>query len=113
MEDGAVAGDGVCSGAVAFSVSPGGSYSGTEETSKFTDTVTGNAIICTSGTVKGTLKEGSGLSGTGIGTITSRSARPGDAGLAEAGQLSTFQVTHSLGAELHSPTSMFWPLPHR
>jgi hypothetical protein len=59
--------------ATTYSVSPGGSYSGKAGTTTFTDTPTGSVLTCTSGTAKGTLKSGSGLSGTDIGTITSTS----------------------------------------
>ncbi|HEY1617048.1 MAG TPA: hypothetical protein VGG25_05485 [Streptosporangiaceae bacterium] len=56
--------------ATTFTVSPGGAYTGTAGTTTFTDTNTGSALTCKSATAKGTLKSGSGLSGTGIGTIT-------------------------------------------
>ncbi len=56
-----------------FTVSPGGSYSGSAGTTTLSDTTTGNALTCKSATAAGTLKSGSGLSGTDIGTITSTS----------------------------------------
>lgn len=54
-----------------FSVSPGGSYSGSAGTTTLKDTTSDNTLTCTSATAAGTLKSGSGLSGTDIGTITS------------------------------------------
>jgi hypothetical protein len=57
--------------ATTYTVSPGGAYTGTAGTTTFTDTSTGSVLTCKSATAKGTLKSGSGLSGTGIGTITS------------------------------------------
>jgi len=57
--------------ATTYTVSPGGSYSGTAGTTTFTDNNTGNELSRTSGKASGTLESGSGLSGTDIGTITS------------------------------------------
>jgi hypothetical protein len=59
--------------ATTFTVSPGGSYSGSAGTTTLTDTTTGNALTCKSASAAGTLESGSGLSGTDIGTITSSS----------------------------------------
>ncbi len=56
--------------ATTYTVSPGGAYTGTAGATTFTDTNTGSTLSCKSGTAAGTLKSGSGLSGTGIGTIT-------------------------------------------
>jgi len=57
--------------ATTYTVSPGGSYSGSAGTTTLTDSSTSTTLTCTSAKASGTLKSGSGLSGTGIGTITS------------------------------------------
>jgi hypothetical protein len=54
-----------------FTVSPGGSITGTAGTTTLKDTTSGTSLSCTSAKASGTLKKGSGLSGTDIGTITS------------------------------------------
>jgi hypothetical protein len=54
-----------------WSVTPGGAITGHSGTATLEDKDTGNSITCTSSTLAGTLKSGSGLSGTGIGSITS------------------------------------------
>jgi hypothetical protein len=54
-----------------WTVSPGGAITGKAGTSKLSDTTTGLTVSCSSSDLSGTLKSGSGLSGTGIGTITS------------------------------------------
>jgi hypothetical protein len=53
-----------------WTISPGGSIAGTAGTTKLSQPKTGFAIVCTSSGIAGTLKKGSGLSGTKIGTIT-------------------------------------------
>jgi hypothetical protein len=54
-----------------FTVSPGGSITGTAGTTTLKDTTSGNSLTCSSAKASGSLKSGSGLSGTGIGSITS------------------------------------------
>lgn len=55
-----------------WSVTPGGSFTGTQSGSfTLADTTTGNSIVCTHTKAAGTLKTGTRLSGTGIGSITS------------------------------------------
>jgi hypothetical protein len=53
-----------------WTVSPGGSISGSAGTTTLTDTTSGLSISCTSSTLTGTLKSGSGLAGAKIGTVT-------------------------------------------
>lgn len=57
--------------ATTWTVSPGGSISGTAGTTTLTDTGTGSKLTCTSSSTSGTVKSGSGLSGAGIGSISS------------------------------------------
>jgi hypothetical protein len=59
--------------AVTWTVRPGGSVSLTSGRLAVRDTITGTALSCTSSHVSGTLKHGGGLSGTGIGSVTSGS----------------------------------------
>jgi hypothetical protein len=56
--------------AVTWSVSPGGSISGAAGTTKVTDKTSGLTVTCTSSAVTGSLKSGTGLKGTGLGTVT-------------------------------------------
>jgi hypothetical protein len=61
-----------------WTVSPGGSFSGHTGTTELADTTTGHAaIICASSSSRGKFKSGSGLPGTGIGSITVMSFRGG------------------------------------
>jgi len=61
-----------------WTVSPGGSFTGKAGTTELANTTTGNAaIICASSSVQGTFKSGSGLPGTGIGSITVARFRQG------------------------------------
>jgi hypothetical protein len=66
----------------AWTVSPGGDFTGKSGTVKITDTKTGVTFGCHSSNITGTLNEGSGLNGPGIGSITglSLSACTGPAG---------------------------------
>ena len=57
--------------ATTWTVKPGGAVTGTAGTTTLKDTKTGTVLKCTSSATKATLKKGSGLSGTGIGKITS------------------------------------------
>lgn len=56
--------------AVTWKVSPGGAISGSAGTTKVTDKTSGLTVTCTSSSVTGSLKSGSGLKGTGLGTVT-------------------------------------------
>jgi hypothetical protein len=56
--------------ATTFSVSPGGSITGTAAKTTLTDTKTGNALSCKSSKATGTVKSGTGLAGAGIGSIS-------------------------------------------
>jgi hypothetical protein len=53
-----------------WTVKPGGTITSTAGTTTLTDTATGNQLKCTSSSATATLKKGSGLSGTGLGSIT-------------------------------------------
>jgi hypothetical protein len=53
-----------------WAVSPGGSIMGTSGTAVLTDTTSGLTVTCTSSSLAGSLKSGTGLPGAGIGTIT-------------------------------------------
>jgi len=53
-----------------WTVKPGGTVTATAGTTTLTDTTTHNTLKCTSSKATTTLKKGSGLSGTGIGSIT-------------------------------------------
>ncbi|MBO0825931.1 MAG: hypothetical protein J2P27_19065 [Actinobacteria bacterium] len=59
--------------AATWTVRPGGSVSLTSGRLAVRDTRTGTVLSCTSSHVSGTLKHGGGLSGTGIGSVTSGS----------------------------------------
>jgi hypothetical protein len=54
-----------------WSVSPGGTISGSAGTTTVKDTTSGLTVTCTSSTLAGSLKSGSGLAGKGLGTVTS------------------------------------------
>jgi hypothetical protein len=56
--------------AATWTVSPGGSITGTAATTTLKDTTSGNTLSCTSSKTTATLKKGSGLAGTGIGSVT-------------------------------------------
>ncbi len=76
--------------AITFTISPGGAITAKAGTTKLTDTNTGSVLQCTSSSSTGTLKSGSGISGTNIGSISalSFSGCTGPLGL-------TFTVTNS------------------
>lgn len=57
--------------AVTWTVTPGGSFTATAGTTTLTDTKTGNSLSCTSSNATGSLKSGSGLSGSHIGSVAS------------------------------------------
>jgi hypothetical protein len=54
-----------------WSVSPGGTIAGSAGTTTVKDTTSGLTVTCSSSTVAGSLKKGTGLAGKGIGTVTS------------------------------------------
>jgi hypothetical protein len=58
-----------------WTVKPGGSFSGSSSKVTFTDTATGSQIQCSSSSISGALKSGSGLPGTDIASITAFSSR--------------------------------------
>jgi len=76
--------------AITFSIHPGGNISASAGTTKLTDTNTGSVLSCTSSKSTGTLKSGSGISGTNLGSIKTLtfSGCTGPLGL-------TFTVTNS------------------
>jgi hypothetical protein len=55
--------------AATWTVKPGGAITATSGTTTLKDTSTGNSLTCKSSKSTATLKSGSGLSGTGIGSI--------------------------------------------
>jgi hypothetical protein len=57
--------------ATTWTVKPGGKVTATAGTTTLTDSTAGQSITCTSSVAKGTLKTGSGLSGKGLGTVSS------------------------------------------
>lgn len=57
--------------ATTWTVKPGGTIAGAAGTTTVTDSTAGQSVTCTSSSAAGSLKSGSGLSGTGIGKITS------------------------------------------
>ena len=56
--------------ALTFTITPGGAITATAGTTTLKDTNTGSVLTCTSSTSSGTLKSGSGISGTNLGSIT-------------------------------------------
>jgi hypothetical protein len=57
--------------ATMWTVSPGGTFTGSAGTSLFQDTSTGATLTCKSASLTGALKSGSGLAGKALGKITS------------------------------------------
>jgi hypothetical protein len=60
----------VSAAAKTWTVSPGGAIKANAGKTTLTDTTTGSSLNCTSSKMSGTLNKGSGLPGTGIGSIT-------------------------------------------
>ena len=54
-----------------WTVTPGGPFTGHAGTTKLKDTANGNSLNCTGSVLSGRFKQGSGLNGTGIGSVTS------------------------------------------
>jgi hypothetical protein len=61
--------------ATTWTVRPGGAITATAGKTTLTDTKTGNAVLCESSRMSGTLKSGEGLPGAGIGAITAAAFR--------------------------------------
>ena len=59
--------------AATWTVKPGGAITAKAGVTTLKDTTTGSVLTCQTSSGKGTLKSGSGLSGTGIGSITALS----------------------------------------
>jgi hypothetical protein len=57
--------------AATWTVTPGGSVTGTATKATVTDSTIPLSLTCTSSTAKGTLKNGHGLPGAGLGTVSS------------------------------------------
>src|SRR5438445_13201192 len=55
--------------AITFTITPGGNITATAGTTTLKDTNTGSVLTCTSSKSTGTLKTGSGVSGTNLGSI--------------------------------------------
>ena len=64
------AGSLVAAAAKTWTVSPGGTIKANAGKTTLTDTTTGSVLNCTSSKMSGTLEPGGGLTGTGIGSIT-------------------------------------------
>jgi hypothetical protein len=81
---------GVAFAAITFTISPGGAITAKAGTTKLKDVNTGSVLQCTSSSSSGTLKSGSGISGSNLGSITALSFSncTGPLGL-------TFTVTNS------------------
>jgi hypothetical protein len=56
--------------AITFTITPGGAITAKAGKTTLTDTNTGSVLTCTSSSSSGTLKSGSGISGTNLGSIT-------------------------------------------
>ncbi len=56
--------------ATTWTIKPGGAFTASAASAKFKDTTTGSTFTCTSVTASGTLKSGSGLSGSDAGSIS-------------------------------------------
>ena len=57
--------------AATWTVKPGGATTGKAGKTIVTDVTAGQSVTCTSSNTKGSFKKGTGLSGAGIGTVTS------------------------------------------
>jgi hypothetical protein len=58
--------------AITFTISPGGAITAKAGTTTLKDINTGSVLSCTSSTSSGTLKKGSGVSGSNLGSITAQ-----------------------------------------
>lgn len=84
--------------ATTWTVTPGGSFTGKSGTATFTDTKTGTVITCVSANMAGSLKQGSGLAGKGLGTIKSLTFVTCTGPLGIGFSMSSGPVTWSLNA---------------
>jgi hypothetical protein len=86
--------------AITFTISPGGAITAKAGTTTLKDTNTGSVLTCASSSSSGTLKKGSGVAGSNLGSITklSFSNCTGPLGL-------TFTVTNSAFPWILSGTS--------
>lgn len=87
-----------------WTVRPGGAVTGSAGTTTLKDTTAGITVTCTSASATGKLKSGTGLSGAGIGTITSMTFNNCTA----EGQtltISTGTVAYKLNALTYTATS--------
>ena len=75
--------------AATWTVKPGGATTGTAGKTVITDTTAKQSVTCTSSVAKGTLKNGSGLAGAGLGSITSLAFK----GCSILGQTPTVTIT--------------------
>src|SRR5215470_1767723 len=75
--------------AATWTVKPGGATTGTAGKTVITDKTANQSVTCTSSVAKGTLKNGSGLAGAGLGTITSLAFK----GCSILGQTPTVTIT--------------------
>ena len=64
-------GAGPAAAATTWTVAPGGLFTGHAGTTELEDTTDGNSLNCTGSYLSGRFRPGTGLSGTGIGSITS------------------------------------------
>lgn len=62
-------GAGPAAATTAWTVTPGGKFTGTAGTTKLKDITNGNALACTQSSISGALKAGSGLNGAGASGI--------------------------------------------
>ncbi len=81
-----------------WTVTPGGQVTGTASTTTLKDTATGATLTCASSTTQATVKSGSGLSGTGIATVTSSTFSNCTGPLGISFSVSTGTVNYQLNA---------------
>jgi hypothetical protein len=88
-----------------WTVKPGGTVTGTAGTTTLKDTTTGNTLKCTSSKATATLKKGSGLSGTAIGSITKLSFSGCTGPLGIAATVTINNLPYKLNATSFNATS--------
>jgi hypothetical protein len=91
--------------ATTWTVKPGGAITSTAGTTVLKDTSTGNTLKCTSSKASATLKKGSGLSGTGIGSITKLSFSSCTGPLGIAATVTPNNLPYKLNATSFNKTS--------
>ena len=89
---------------VTWTVRPGGAVTGSAGTTTLKDTTSGITVTCTSSSATGKLKSGTGLSGFGIGTITSMAFNNCTAD-GQTLSISTGTVAYKLNALTYNATS--------